>query len=449
MTSTIRAAFQNILHELIELQKPSTESARRPSFPGLIPVGPEGSLVVNDKIEKEIRTVADWLLDQRPKAKAQHSLKEWRQLVRNAFGPAIMKLDLDHAVSDNARALKKLVEVEVDTVPRIIPSKFTSMGCTLFDKPITSTLSIGPVLFEPKSDWLARAEKAGQISVDIHKRLKHAFDGHPLVDAPDAKQQIFEQSILDVLQKAQLVCTVETQNLAPEMAETRAIIGARLAQAAIALLWRTPSRALEGFHLSVDHGSRHIRTIPFIPGEHWIGGGRLKGLPFGPHMPPAEWAALEQKARGFLDLAGQMIACWTSATAYDQATPLLRNLAQALFFVWEACRDENDLMAIVKFTGALEGMAQGKSNAIVQLAMARLGIKANGKIVGERNIEQVVKWIYSTGRSRTLHGNNPDILHDWSDARGVAESLTRHCLVASMDWLERNPAATDPKALLS
>lgn len=449
MTSEIHAAFQNILRELIELQKPSAESGRKPSFPGLIPVDGDRSLLVNDKIEKEIRTVADWLLDQRPRAKAQHSLKEWRQLVRNAFGPAIMKLDLDDAVNDNARSLKKLVEIEIDTVPRVIASKLTSMGCTLFDKPITTTLSIGPVLFEPKPAWLARAEKTGQISADVRRRLEHAFAGHPLEEAADDKQRLFERSILDVIQKAQLVCTVETQNLAPEMAETRAIIGARLAQAAIALLWRTPSRALEGFHLSVDHGSRHIRTIPFIPGEHWIGGGRLKGLPFGPHMPPAEWTALEQKARGFLDLAGQMIACWTSATAYDHASPLLRNLAQALFFVWEACRDENDLMAIVKFTGALEAMAQGKSSAIIQLAMARLGIKPNSKIVGERNIEQVVKWIYSTGRSRTLHGSNPDILHDWSDARATAESLTRHCLVASMDWLGANPASTDPKALLN
>jgi hypothetical protein len=102
----------------------------------------------------------------------------------------------------------------------------------------------------------------------------------------------------------------------------------------------------------------------------------------------------------------------------------------------------------VKFTATLEALS-GKSAAIVKLAKARLGIKAGAKVVGDKDIEKVVKWIYSTGRSQTLHGTNTDILHDWSDARAVAESLTRHCLVASIDWLGQNPSATDKKALLS
>jgi len=449
VTSAIHAAFQSVLRELIELQKPSSEAAARPIFPGLIPVGSEGSLIVNDEIEKQIHVIAKWLLDQRPTGKAQHTLKEWRHLVRNSFGPAIMQLDLDDGVEDNARKLKNLVEARIDSEPRIVSSKFTSMGCLLFDQPIAASLLMGPVSIEPKADWLKRAERVGQISADVHERLKHAFDGHPLEDASDPKQRLFERSIREVLENAQLVCTVETQMLAPEMGESRAIIGARMALTSIALLWRMPSRVLEGFHLSVDHGHRQIKTIPFVPGQQWIGGSRLKGLPFGPHMPATEWSTIEREARGLLDLAGNMIACWTSVPAYDQASPLLRNLAQALFFVGEACREENDLMAIVKFTGALEALAQGKSSAIEKLASTRLGMKAQDKVVGERTIGEVVKWIYSTGRSRTLHGNNPDILHDWGDARAVAESLTRYCLVASMEWLNRNPGATDAKALLS
>lgn len=53
MTSAIHAAFQSLLRELIELQKPSSEAAARPIFIGSIPIGSEGSLIVNDEIERQ------------------------------------------------------------------------------------------------------------------------------------------------------------------------------------------------------------------------------------------------------------------------------------------------------------------------------------------------------------------------------------------------------------
>lgn len=340
----------------------------------------------------------------------------------------------------------------VGATPEVISSQFTTIGCTLFDKPLTSSFAIGPVLFESKAVWLDRAHEIGQFSEDNYSRLKHAFAGHPLPKAPGSIQGIFERSIVDTLLPSQLVCTIETRGLAPEMTKTRAIIGARLGQAAIALLWRLPSKTLEGFHLSVDHGHRRIRVVPYIPGKRIIAGVRLVGMPHGPDMKPEDWDTLVVKARGFFDLAGEMIACWTSGDAQAQASSLLRNMAAALWFMWEGCRDENDLMAIVKFTSALEWLSQGaggKSGGIMRLAMARFGCKAQDNIAGEKTLKQVVDLIYSDGRSRTLHGNNPFLHHDWSDVRSLAESFTRNCLVACMDWLERNPTATDPRDLIT
>lgn len=446
----IHQSYQEIIKELTRLQNPVELAKDKPFFPGLIAVGPEGSILVNEKIDADIQKVADWIRQQRSIAKSQYSLKEWRTEVRKAFGPALVQIDLDDPISDNGRKLKKLVEQTLSRAQIVVPSRFMTIGCTLLDNPLTAPLVIGPVQFAPKEDWLARAVKTGQIDKVSQVRLARAFSGKTLRARKDMRLDLYEKSILEVLRDAQLACTVETNDLAPEMAQDRAIIGARLAQTALALLWRKPSRALEGFHLSVDHGYRRIRTIPFIPPDNrMIGAWRPKGSPRGPHIEPADWTKLVSKARGFLDLAGQMIFCWTSASAYNHASPLLRKLAQSIFFFWEGCRDENDLMAIVKFTASLEALSKPHSSGITQLITARLGKKSDEKFVGDRTVKEVVELVYSSGRSRTLHGTNPDILHDWSEARAIAEGLARYCLVKCMDWAKANPSATSANAFLT
>lgn len=441
--------YRDILLELTRLQVPGAWKAEPKGIPGLIWTGQEGSIAVNRKIEDDIRKIADWLLEQQPPARSRHSLKEWRANVRSAFGPALVQIDLDNDLAENGKKLKALIEAALGSQPTVFPCYYETLGCTLFEQPLATPLVVGPVRFESKADWLERTLQIGQISATTRNRLKRAFKGEKLRPRKQASENAFERSILDVLRTAQMTCTVETQGLAPEMARSRAIVGARLGQTAVALLWTLPSRILDGFHLSSDPGQRIIRTIPYIPGRKIVGGTTRMGLPTGPSIGPERWDGIVNDARDFLDVAGRMIACWTSADAYDQASPLLRNLAQAIFFFWEGCRDENDLMAIVKFTAALEAMAQGKSGGIIKLVSARLGFQESDKLVGERTLRQVIDLVYGTGRSRTLHGTNPGVHHDWSDTRGTTESLTRHCLVACMDWVEQNPTAVDPASLLT
>ena len=199
-----------------------------------------------------------------------------------------------------------------------------------------------------------------------------------------------EESILDVLKQAQMVCTVTTDGLAPEVAQKRSIIAAQLALTSISLLWEIPSRVLNGLRLTVDYAPRIIQTIPFTPGSRMIGGRRLVGIPHGPKMTEDNWSYITNDAQGFFDLAGKMIACWTSTTAYNNALPILRCLSQALYFFWDACQDENDLMSIVKFTAALESLVPGKkANGVRKLANARLGIKDNEFITSNKTLRAV------------------------------------------------------------
>lgn len=325
-----------------------------------------------------------------------------------------------------------------------------TIGCTLFQEPLPAPLAIGPVLFETKGEWLARAEMAGQITPKVRKRLERALAGRRLTKPKDPWQKHVEDAILGVLKSSGLACTVETRDLAPAMAEARAVIGARLALTALSLFWEKPSAALERLHLSVDPGSRTVARLFFVPsGKHVGGGSRRVGHGHGQSVSPKTLRAFLDEARDLLEVVGQLIECWTSADAYDHATPILRNLTQSLFFFSQGCREENDLMAIVKFISALEALAQGQKAAkIAVLLKARIPFKKNAKIYADKDIDGVVDWLYSKHRSRTLHGTNPDILHDWSDARGLAEVLARLCLVTCMDWVIQNPTESDPKKLL-
>jgi hypothetical protein len=450
LATDIHASFREIVLEIKRIQEPGGLRASI-GFSGWITDTSGGQVVLTTKIEKEIRAVADWLREQRPTTKSQHTLKEWRSFVRSTFADPLAALDFSAKDEENAKKLKKAIETALDAAPKTAPILFMTIGCTLFQEPLSVPLAIGPVLFETKSDWLARAERAGQIAPKVRKRLERAFAGRRLAKPKDHWQKHDEDAILGVLKSSKLVCTVETRDLAPAMAEVRAVIGARLALTALTLFWQKPSSALEGFHLSVDPGSRWVKRLYFVPsGKHAAGGSRLVGNPHGQSVKPKTLSAFLGEARDLLDVAGRMIECWTNTDAYDQATPILRSLAQSLFFFSAGCREENDLMAIVKFISALETLAQGqKATKIAALLKARIRFKKNAKIYADKDIDVVVDWLYSKHRSRTLHGTNPDILHDWSDARGVAETLARLCLVNCMDWAIQNPTESDPKKLLT
>ena len=451
MTNIINSC-QNIIEEVFRLDEMTISQFKDEprSIPGLIATGDYGSFIVNEAIENEIFNVAEWMLTQRPNVRDKYNLKEWQAAVRAAFGPALLRINPNDSSCEGARILKKFIEKNIDEHIASHGIHYRSIGCSLFSDSLDTSFTIGPVIFEPKTAWLERALKDNHISKISHRRINHFLSGHTIRKRKTSMDSIQEESILDVLKKAQMVCTVTINGLAPEAAQKRSIIAARLALTSMSLLWETPSRVLKSMRLTVDYAPHIIQTIPFTLGSRMIGGRRLVGMPHGPKMTEDDWRNITNDAKGFFDLAGKMIACWTSTTAYNKAPPVLRCLSQALYYFWDACQDENDLMSIVKFTAALESLVPGKkANGIRKLANARLGIKDNELIMRNKTLAQLVNFIYSKGRSRTLHGTNPGVLYDWSDARVTSEIFTRYCIVSSMDFLEQNPTVSDSECLLT
>jgi hypothetical protein len=164
LATDIRASFLNVVLEMKRLQEPGGLAVSVDTFPGWITNSSGRQVVLNARSEKEIRTIADWLREQRPATKSRHTLKEWRGFVRSSIADPLAALDFSVQDEENAKKLKKAVESVVDAASKTAPILFMTIGCTLFQEPLSVPLAIGPVLFETKAQWLARAEVAGHLT---------------------------------------------------------------------------------------------------------------------------------------------------------------------------------------------------------------------------------------------------------------------------------------------
>ena len=438
----IHGAYQTIVSQMSrQLTYPMGTQIDDPQqIAGWIATGNGNSLIVNQTVNHEIRNVADWTRQQKPSVRNTHTIKEWQGIVRAAFGPALVQLDYTDSTVNAARVLKSIIEKDLSDHTIGHSKRGTALGVRLFSKPTEPPFSIGPVRFESKQIWLDRMLESGDITNVTHRRLSKAFSGRSLrkrKSSPDAAQ---EQSILSAIGNAPTVGTVITHRLAPETRQRRAILAVRLALTSISLLWSTPSHVLDYFRISTDHGWRIIRTVPVTPGPRLIGGSRIVGMPPGFPIDTEDWNQFANENRSFLCLSGEMIACWTSKGAHEQASALLLGFSQSLFFFWKACREESDVMAVVEFVAAIEALASGgKESGIVQLLAARLNMDEGDLFYQGNTLRQVIKKIYKTGRSQTIHGTNSEIAQDWSGVRALTESIARVAIVSCADWFQQNP----------
>ncbi|MEC5291428.1 hypothetical protein VSX64_12500 [Aurantimonas sp. C2-6-R+9] len=222
-----------------------------------------------------------------------------------------------------------------------------------------------------------------------------------------------------------------------------------MATATISLFWAKPSQVLDGVNLLVDRSIRREKILTFIPGRTILSGSRMIGRPSGPFISKADW----KKSFAYYDLvlkaAAELISFYLEPTGNVRRPKLMNALAQALLWFHEGCRETVTLMAIVKLTATLDALAKGdQSGGIKRLVTARLGHKPSDKFWADgTSMEQAVKEIYSDGRSRTIHGTNDKLGHDWTSTRARTEALSRLCLILCMEWASSNPTLDNPALL--
>lgn len=449
--ATLQTLAEDLIVELTRIQsdKPVPDrDAKHFSMPGWISTGDGRQIVLSPEMERLIAAIADEIRSQDKTLAQSHTDKEWKWQVRSSFGPALGDIALDDENASNARSVIASVKLQL-AAARGTHDCEHAFGCTLFGTFDVAPFSIGPVTFEPRGAWLDRKLTEGDVSKVTARRVVSSWTGRKLAKRKQGIEAMRERDVLDATGACPYVCSVRTRGLAAEAGRLKAQTAAHMAMVGIALRWETPSSTLSGFRLLVDAGVRHQRSLVFIPGVRSLAGGHLVGMPHGQTISPADWLAELATHRGDFDVMGQAIEYYLSPDGASSRPRMMNVLAQALLWFHEACREEVDLMAVVKFTATLDALASGgKSGGIRRLVNARIGIQDNQQIRKDGpTLKAAVDEIYSDGRSRTIHGTNDKLGHDWSSTRRLAETFARLCLIMSADWMARNPTVDDPATL--
>ena len=442
--SKIQKTIQSIIEEIDSVNndpmKPMVD------LPSMISTDSGKPLFLNQSIDKKIIEVADHYLDQQNEMKTRYTINEWRSEIRRKVGRCYEATDSNESIEQRGYIFKREIESAKNESISRQNTFLLSFGCSLFLKPLESGFTIGPVTFSTLNYWLDYALENGLIEEAEHKHFMNVLLGSESTIDKEAREQLKNLMVFDVIRDAHMMCTVKTEGLAYELARKRSLIAARLAQTSIALLWRRPSRILENMCVAGEHSKfmRHMfistPNASLTPRSEWVGASSIIC---------EDITKIESYDEQLFDLFGQMITCWTSNTQYSQASELLRGLSQALYFFWSGCNDD-ELMSIVKFSASLEALSpKQKSSAVLGLLKSRLNLNEDEFVTKNETLKQIVDLVYSKARSRTLHGTNAKLLHDWSIVQAYAEELTRDCILSSMKFLVKNPTATKLKCLSS
>lgn len=451
--AALETHIETLIVELTRVQAPGSmpdPDEEGFSFPGQIAVGNDHYIVTTREMERLIELSSQELKRSDPVLSRTHTDKEWNWMVRSAFGPALMLIDLDNDRQENARTVVAAIRAAIGKPAETYDPAEHTFGCTLFGDFAVSPFSIGPVQFEPRLTWLSRKLSECDVTETTARRVTRVWSGNKLRKRKASIESIRERDIIDAVGRCPYVCSVRTEGFASEAGRLKARMAARLAMTGIALCWALSSKALDGFRLLVDPSVRRQCSLVFKSKVKTLSGGKLIGLPHGPTISPEDWAKELTKHQAEFDVVGEAIAYCLSPDGKVVRPKLMNTFAQALLLFHEGCRDEVDLMAVVKFSACLDALASGgKSTGIRNLIRARLGMQDDKPIRKDGpTMHEAVQEIYCSGRSRTIHGTNDKIGNDWSSTRALAEQFARLCLVMCLDWGARNPTSNDPLALI-
>lgn len=446
----------NVIDIIAELKlihngvKPATDKNDPFPLPRMIGSGNGSGIIVSRKVDSLIAAVARELKANDPALARSVKDEEWSKVVRGAFGPALVKIDLAAPLPLNARAVFDDVKSSVASFKLKYGPREHAFGCTLFSNNTkVAAFAIGSVRFEPRLEWLERKFGEGGIPKTNYQRILKAWAGKKNAKRKPSIDSIREDDVLDAIGAAPYVCSIETNGFASESGTEKALTAARLALTSIALLWQTPSNALDGFNLAYDRVLHRQKTLSFVPGQIVLSGSKLSHLPHGPYLKAGAWEKMLAADADHFKGVAEILAYFLSPSGAVARPKLMNTLGQALLWFHEGCRETVTLMAIVKFSASMDALGGGhKAAGIRKVINARLGIKDEDPIRPDGpTMKTSIDRIYGQGRSQTVHGTNDKLGHDWSSTRVVAEQFARMCLVGCIDWAIKHPTSDDPSLL--
>lgn len=443
-----------ILNELRRAQTerwapPPTGPVKRIELPPVLPVDASGGHIsVTQELLRAVRDYAQIWSSSNPSLNVRFKISELTDLAARAFGNVLSTIDIARPNSDLSADVKDAVEAHLS---RLVKSERgpveVILGCHLFRGVDAYPLTIGPVTFETREAWLARASQQERLSLITRRRLKKAWSGARIRKRRPSFDQAVERSVTDAVGQRPIICTVETDGLSSKMINEKGLLAARLAMTAISLMWARPAEGLSWMNLLFDGSTFHRRYALFAR-QRWAGSSSTLS-----EMPDGRWIDDEllsdlQRYQPIFDVLGDAINSFVQPKAPIVRPNLTRSIFLSLWWLQAGCREEADQIATTKFVASMDALVTGQNaNAIMSFLKARGKYDRDTSLINGRSTKSVVTELYNLRRSQMLHGSSVDFAQDWSTARSTAEAVARLCLVLACAWMEKHPDIDDLKAL--
>lgn len=428
---------------------PPTTPTGKLAFPLLLPVGNGKHLPATKALLEATESYASLLRQNSAVLRSSFSVKEFANVVRVAFGRALDTIGVADSSIASDTVLGTLVETSVDEeIARRTQGAVLLVGCWLVEDASAYPLTIGPVTFTSRLDWLEIQEKSGMLSITTVRRLRKVWNGGRTRRRKSGWDEHKETAIVEAVSNCPVVCEVSTYGLSSDLMVQKGLLAARLAMAALSLLWGRPESALERMRLVYD-GDVFLQhyAVRFDSGGFGSGSSTIN-LPMGQHSQDALKPFFEE-LQPTLEILGQAIAAFVNPHATVERPKIANALFLSLWWFHQACRESSNQMAVTAFSACLDALAAGgKAGGIKRLLAARLGFESSDSLMTDgRTTSVVIDAIYGGARSRFIHGSSTDYVEDWSSLRSTAEAVARLVLVQITYWLHKNAEIMEVKAL--
>jgi hypothetical protein len=450
--TTKREYVASVLQEMGRLQK---QGAAEPHpkdtffFPPTLPA-PEGRIIlVSQKVLDDIARYADILIGNNAALAHGYTKKDLRTLVRRAFGYALTPIELDHPLDANVETLLEAVETWMAaSITRAKIDQTFTLGSWMFSGEQATALQVGPVAIEDRGTWLRHATERGHVSKGTSARLARRWAGHSVRKRKPSWDQAGEHAIIDAIRDCPAVTSVTTSGLAGGAAEEKALLAARLAHTAVALLWETPSSVLGRMGLLFDGGMIKRHYVVLADGAKHGSSSSISRMSGGAQLPN-NWDKVWAGSDWLITPIGEALALHLKLPSTSNQPRIFKALLLSLWWFYAACEEQAPLMAIVKFAASMDVLANGgKLRGISTLIDIRRGVAPGTPLFADgRTTKDVIGEIYDSARSRTIHGTLEGVGHDWTETRTRAEMMARLCLHLACDWITDHPDSDDLGAL--
>lgn len=444
---------------VIELRRAQVEKwsppARGPvtrlELPPTLPVGDGREISATNELLEEVSKYAVLKMSNDVSLRPQFREQELYELVRRAFGEALLNANLELADDEIVVYLSNEVDEAISRLTGSYDRKLIlNVGCHLFKGEAVYPITVGPVIFTNRLEWLQEGVAQRKFSAVTARRIEAHWSGKKLPKRKPSKESAVETSIIDAVGPCPVICSVECYGLSSKMTQEKALLAARIAMTAVSMMWNKPSEGLSWMSLHYDRRAFNRHYVTFGEDGAWGSSSSWSQMPSG-HWVDDELVTHLSDYRWLFDQIGDALSNYTKPGVSDDRPALMSTLFLALWWYHEACRETSDQIATTKFAASMDALARGGGGSdILKYIEARLGFKPKQSLMKDgRTSKQVIASIYNAGRSQLIHGSSKNYTYDWSSTRSTAEVVGRLCIVAACDWIASNQASDDVSLLLA